>query len=275
MKNIILLAVVLTWFGTASSQEAKTNSLKISLKNKIDKRIDISTQGPSIYVEGYTGNEIIIEPYYPTILSKPSPPEAAGLSNITEMVHKRVKVAVQLPIKYVTIENAKTFSINLSPTEHKSILIKVPVNIHLRLSSHTVLPDGKISLKNLNGELEIYGTTPQIDVSNVSGPVTLRANGSYSNIVKTTQINWEHSGLTKSKPIFFISSGSADLDFLVSSDLKATFKTYSTNGKLYSDLNLLPVGLPSNGLLTSSLNGGGTLISISTSYGNIYIRKAK
>lgn len=259
-------------FGVSFSQE--TQRIVVSLKNKTDKLVYLSTQDASIYVEGYEGDEIIIEPFSPMASKKIIPEEARGLINVTALVHKRL----QLPKTELTqpkiTENVKTLMISLHQTNHTNLLIKVPINIHMRLSSHTSLPGATVSLKNLTGELELIGNTPLVEVGNVSGPVFIRSSASHnSNQINLAQIKWDVDS-DNTKPRFYISSGSADVNISLPANIKATIRVNSTYGKLFSDLNLVSVESSTKvkNQYTGSLNGGGALIFISTEYGNIYIK---
>jgi hypothetical protein len=274
MKHITILLAIILSFKAVSAQQP-SNQIKISLKDKKNKFIEINALNTSLYVEGYDGDEIIIEPYNVAVPTN-IPAEAGGLRNITALTNQ----VIPIPVEKITPsikEFPQAININISETNCKALLIKVPKAIHLKLQYVTKLPDDELSLKNLSGELELSGNAPLTEINNISGPVTLTSRSTSRSKIKISNIKWNTTNTDKSKFLLYLGSSADDFDISLPDDLKATLGINLAHGDIYSDLNLVPKFPESSALnyFKGELNGGGVNIIIITEYGNVFIRKQK
>jgi len=287
MKQSLLIITFIIIFKTTFAQQASP-IVKVSFKGKKDPFAELRISGfsswikqPSIYIEGYDGDNLTIEPYN-IIPSKTIQADTIGLRNVTSSIKvlypapsedapevKELPDRVQISIPTARIPGANAY---------KALLIKVPRNIHLKLLAGFILSDaGIISLKDLTGELEISGYASLIEINNISGPLSLSSSITTSSKIKISHIKWIKPPVDKEKTLLYISSQSSDIDISLPGDLKATFNISSTNGEIYSDLNLVRRHPASNVLnnFSGDLNGGGIPITIITNYGNVFLRKEK
>ena len=274
MKHIIIiLAIILSFTATFAQQQA--NQVRISLKNKKDSFVEIASLNSSLYVEGYNGNEVIIEPYNVPV-SKNIPAEANGLKNITALTNQLIPTPVEKITPSVK-EFPQGINIIIPETNYKALLIKVPQATHLKLKYLTKLSDAEVSLKNISGELEVSGNAPLTEIDNITGPLTLSSRSVVHSKIKISNVKWNASNADKNKFLLNLSSPADDFDIALPADLKASFSINSSYGNIYSDLNIVRKFPESNSLnyFSGDLNGGGVNIVIIADYGNVFIRKQK
>ncbi len=311
MKKIILIFAIVFSFKAVLAQEP-SKILNISLKDKKNKLVELQTYNEALYVEGYDGDELIIEPYNPPNDGKVSEEpfiknnfkwvdniklrgskgtlrgeQEAGLKDITALTN-RIPLIVETKAPVIR-ETEQLLLISTYPTAYKNLLVKIPRNTHFRLDFQDHFPDTKVSLKNLTGELEIRGTAPLIEVSNVSGALSLSSSSLsllshsiYSNLLNHPSINishikWDNDALINKKPLIFLSANTDDIDISLPADLKATVRINANYGDIYSDFDIVKKYPGSNELnaIYGDVNGGGPYIVIIANYGNVYLRKEK
>jgi hypothetical protein len=266
--------------------QSLSNKISISLKDKGDKFIKIRVLGGSAYAEGYDGDEIIIEPFTP-LVSKNVSAAASGLANITALTHKLPPAPFKGNNPQID-EVTTALQVMFRQTNAETVLIKVPRNVHFSIFLSTTFPDAKLSVKDLNGEIEVGGNASHVDVSNISGPLVCNLQGITNGSAKLTisHINWQDINVIRTnritsrlKEAVYITSGEHNIDISLPHDLKATVKAVANNGELYSDLNLVPIKpdltIASKNSFSGELNGGGVPIYIRSVYGDIFLRKEK
>ncbi len=277
MKYIILTITIVLSIKTVVAQKQNFVKVdlpvKLSLKEKKEKFAEIYTQEVSVYVEGYDGEDVSIEPY--VLPSEDSlPVQAAGLNNATALTGK----AVYRPNTASQVRDTPEFlQIFVGATGHKALLIKVPRNIHLKLSTTGYLQGNKISIKDFNGELEVGSSVALVEINNITGPLSLSSRYLGEAKIKIRDVKWSTSEKFKSRYALYISSYSAGIDIAVPDQLKATLSLHSNYGEVYSNLGIKPKFPESNSqnTIVSNMNGGGILIGVITEYGNIFLRKEK
>ena len=272
MKYIIIMLALFLSVKTLHAQQL----LKTSLKDKKDKFVQITTINTSIYVEGYDGDEIIIEPYHGVVIPKSIPGEALGFKNITALTN-RVNPGISGKMKPSAFELQQVINITVPESNYKALSIKIPKNTHLKLQYVNQAPDITVSLNNLSGELELNGAAYLTEINNISGPLTLSSRSTLRSKIKISNIKWKPTGLDKAKFLLYLSSPVNDFDIAIPEDLKATFEISAGHGNIYSDLNLVRKFPESNSLnyFQGDLNGGGVNVVVIAEYGNVFIRKQK
>ncbi len=298
MKPSILIIILIILVKTGFAQQDST-IVKYSFKGKKDPSVELKIYSASIYIQGYDGDELIIEPYNPPlnwrISEEPFIKKNAkwvdniklrasrgklgddGLKDITPMT-KNDPIYDNSFGKPVIKEYPQQVQISMQDIQHKALLIKLPRDIHLKLSAGFMQREIRmISLKDLTGELEIKGAAVLTELDNVTGPLTLSSDAMTSSKIIITHVKWYNSDTNPKKTSLFISSNAADIDISVPENIKATVNINTTNGEIYSDLNMVPKypasNIPNN--FSGDLNGGGTPITIGTNYGNVFLRKQK
>jgi hypothetical protein len=272
MKNILLIIGICTWFQAALAQSSK-NKIVVPVKDKSSKLLKIFTTGESVSVEGYDGDNVIIESL-PNNGDNKIPTEAAGLKNISPSQHIQPDTLVP-----VIFEKDKTLQINLLKESYSrsNFLIKIPQNIHFSLLTVSKLPHDKLSLKNLTGELEVKSGASSVNVSHITGPLVLIS----ENTDKLTNINvsnldWKLIPNVQDKPALYIVAPDGSVHLSLPGKANVTLCVKTTYGKLFTDLNFTPLTPP---LIKDSfygkLNSGGVPITIINQYGNVNVKKEK
>ncbi|MBW4888679.1 hypothetical protein KXQ82_03095 [Mucilaginibacter sp. HMF5004] len=267
---------------TATAQEFKTHiSKQFTLQQTASASVlAIYNVFGSIRVEGYNGNEVIIE-IDETIKSDNEGDLAAGKRDF-KMGFSQSKDSV---IAYVAAPYDSRPHINwrnnednrhINYTVKLDYVVKVPNNINLRVSTinnGTIdVKDvyGKLKVNNINGGITIANAKGVSDIHTVNGPVTVNYLAIPTDTCKYYTINGKME-------ITFPKNLSADMQFK------------SMNGKFYTDFDeveALPTQVTktqdkkANGT-TYKLNkntqvrvgAGGKLFKFETLNGNIYIKK--
>ncbi len=251
MKKSYLLIIFIYCFNNVSAQ----NNLKIPVRN-MEKHIAVVVWDASLDIEGYDGDELIIE--RTTFETKNEfSDKVAGLKNIP--LNDGLKEDSIITYK-IREDNKILFQINIT-SRFKNLHIKVPNNLKLfSITSNSLFPDTKIMLKNLKGNFEIAGLKCLIQVSKVTGPFSI---SNETGKIILSDIFWD---LSNKSSLYQVSSLHSDIDFFLPADLKSDLTLFTDHGEVFSDIKL------SEGL---KLNGGGLKLSITSRNGNIYLRKQK
>ncbi|UFH54012.1 hypothetical protein [Spirosoma sp. KNUC1025] len=259
MKKFLLLGFGLAWcLSTARAQDYKTK-----LTNSKDRKVTIEMDASQLKIEGYNGDEVIIQ----ASSGYEAPPERAkGLKPIynTAVDNSGIGLAVTQESGGLKIEKAARKQINYT--------IKLPRKVAI-LYQETNWHGSKITISNMDGDLEIRTNNSAIDLNNVMGPVVANTINGEVNIV--------YSGLSQEKPTA-ISTINGPIDITLPANAKANLKLSSIQGEMYTDFDLgvkntkdgmAKVGGGRN--IDGSTNGGGVEIQLKTINSNIYIRKQK
>jgi len=256
MKKINLLAAsIFCLVVSTSAQEYKVaisgnKTLKISEVNKVD-------------IEGYNGNEII---FSHAISGNNRPERAEGLTAIGAMgLEDNSGIGLSV--------NEKGDEIIVQPMTKRSgsrYLIKVPENVKIAYQ-HSSSYGSTFNVKDVSSELDVSTNHNSINLQNVTGPMTI-------NTVHG-KIEVDFSTVNQSNPISIVSVHGL-IDVSLPASTKAKVRMSSGWGELYTDLDIKfdqsEDELRSRSTKVSgTLNGGGVTIDLSSSHGNIYLRKAK
>lgn len=214
----------------------------------------------SISVEAYDGNEIILEPSS----SYKIPERAKGLKPINAM-GLTDNTGIGLSTKK---EGNTTFVYQVARNQDAKYTVKVPKGVMVKYKNSSIHGDDFYA-KNIITEMEIKTHGGDIKLSNITGPVT--ANTVHGNIeLSFTNLNQK---LPSS-----IASVHGDVDVAFPSAAKAALSIGTNWGEVYSDLDLEVEnqdGMKVYGAkkIKGTLNGGGVNISVSSTHGNVYLRK--
>ncbi len=146
----------------------------------------------------------------------------------------------------------------------------IPKTIDLIINSGNL---GDISITNFSSEIELQSNVGDIQLNNVTGPITANT--------ATGDINVIFTSVSQSSPISLRSS-TGDVDISIPSSTKANLELKSTMGTIYTDFD---IAIPKNDdnddmnvigatrKVETALNNGGVIINLSSSTGNVYLRK--
>ncbi len=254
MKKIITIVAALFCMSLLSTaQEFKIN--------KSSGKLSIYLSGATI--EGYNGNEIIISN---TSGRDEEDDRAKGLRVISgNGLDDNTGLGVNVTEKAGAVEIRQ-----VGRKDPNKLVIKVPKGITVFFQHDKVMNHSKVKFKNIENEIEVSCTYNDIDLDNVTGPMT----------VKTIygQIDAE-LGNTVKGPISIVSVYGR-VDVTMPTTLKANMSLSTPYGDIYaaSDFKfdiektdeMVRYGSSS---VKGKLNGGGTDISLKSNWGKIYLRK--
>jgi len=256
IKNRLLaLCVALFTITAVSAQE-----YKVQVQNTREGKLTLSEFSGDLPIEGYSGNEIIIEgnarkadnserakglkPIYP------GGTDNTGLGLSVEKNGNQVTIRCLLPITH-------------SAGNYK---IRVPDNFKVQVDNECG-KGRKVSVRNVKNEVEIKNCH-EVDVKGVSGPVVLSTISGDVNVVFTE--------IAKDKALS-IASISGEIDITMPAKAGVTVEMKTMSGSIYTDFDF-PAddkGLKkiSAGSIKAALNGGGPELKITNISGSIYLRK--
>ena len=214
-----------------------------------------------IHVEGYTGNEII---FSSTDRDRDKDERAQGLKEINSLgLEDNTGLGINVSEKgdIITVRPLKKMN---SP----KIKILVPKGVIVSYA-HESQYGGEVTLRNIEGEVEVSAQYNSVELENVSGPVT----------VKTIYGHVEASFDTNMKGPISIVSVYGYVDVTLPSATKANLKMSTSYGEIYVAPDF-KIEIDRQGDLVSEsdrvsgkINGGGINIDLSCNYGKVYLRK--
>ena len=252
----MLVSTTLLWcIGNLYAQE-----YKVKLGNS---KVAIEMAGSSIKIEGYNGDEVIIQG-----AGMEAPPERAkGLKPIynTAVDNTGLGLSVNQVNGVLKIEKASRKNVTYT--------IRVPKKAAVLYEQVNWSGGATISVSNTEGDIEIKTNNGDIKLNNVTGPIVANTTSGEIDVV--------FSALNQEKPTA-ISTISGEIDVTLPASAKANLHLRSINGEMYTDFDLgmksskdglSKVGGGNN--IEGAINGGGVEIQLKTISSNIYIRKQK
>ncbi|ARK12662.1 DUF4097 family beta strand repeat-containing protein [Fibrella sp. ES10-3-2-2] len=242
--------------------QGQAKEYKTRLANTADQKVTIMLDAGNLKIEGYNGNELIIQ----TTARIEAPPERAkGLRSLynSAVDNTGLGLAVTSENGGIRIENASRKTVPYT--------IRVPQKAAI-LYEQTNWGAGGVTVQNVDGDLEIRTKNGDINLLNVTGPVVANTTNGEVKVVYST--------LNQSKPTA-ISTISGAIDVSLPAATKANFKLSSINGEMYTDFDLgltKKDGLTRMGgghVINGAANGGGVDLQLKTISSDIYIRKQK
>ncbi|WP_080240425.1 DUF4097 family beta strand repeat-containing protein [Spirosoma rigui] len=258
MRKMLLVGIgCLCQWTVLFAQEYKTK-----LVNNGDQKITIMLDATNLKIEGYNGNEVIVQT---TAKMEPIPERAKGLRPLYNSAVDNTGLGLAVTPETGGIRIEKASRKNMPYT------IRVP-NKAAILYEQTNWGSGDVTVQNVEGDLEIRTKNGGISLLNVTGPVVANTTNGEVKIVYST--------LNQSKPTA-ISTISGAIDVTLPATAKATLKLSSITGEMYTDFDL---GLTKKDGLTrmggghainGTTNGGGVDLQLKTISSDIFIRKQK
>ena len=233
-------------------------------------KLDVSLVNGSITVTGYEGKDIIIDAQGEERKHREKETAPNGMKRLSAVNNLDVQAQ----------ENNNTVNIHGSPMKTTNLTIKVPMNsTGIKLST---VNNGNINASNLNGDLEIRNVNGYIKLSNIAGSVVANTvNGNVEVTFKSID--------AKAAMAFSTLNGKVDVTFPAS--LKANVKLKSDQGDIFTDFDVVteqrkPVVTKNTGekgmyslkmedWVYGKIAGGGPELLMKTTFGSLYIRKAK
>lgn len=251
------------------AQEAGKDQMTVPLSdpNKPYK-LDVHLVDGSITITGYEGKSIIVE--VASEKKKGGDHESGGGMH---QVSNGTNADIQAD------EHNNDVSVHGNAGRSVNLILKVPQNDgSFKIGT---VNNGDIIGSNLNGELEVSNVNGAIKLKNIAGSVV--ANTVNGNVIVTFK-----SIDPKAAMAYSTLNGNVDVTFPAS--LKASVKLKSDRGDIYTDFDVVtdqrkPEVTRSEGKgmynlkiedwVYGKIDGGGQQLIIKTTFGNVYIRKAK
>ena len=258
MKTFTVLIASLWW----SLPGVYAQEYRAKLTNAKDHKVTIEMDAGDLKIEGYNGDEVIIE-----ASGYEAPPERAkGLKALYNAAvdNSGIGLAVTPEKGGLKIEKATRKPINYT--------VRVPRKVAI-LYQQTNWLTGSLTIRNMDGDLEVRTNNGGISLQNVTGPVVANSTNGEIKVV--------YSSLSQEKPSA-ISTINGPVDITLPSNAKANMKLRSIHGEMYTDFDLAvknakeglaKIGGGNN--IDGAANGGGVELSLNTINSNIYIRKQK
>jgi hypothetical protein len=268
-KFLSTLTIALLFTSGVWAQDGKEQmSVPLSDPSKPYK-LDVHLVDGSITISGYEGKSVIIEAVSGEKRKNSEREGGGGMHRING--GNSADIQAEERNNEITISGNAGRAVNL--------VIKVPQN-EGTFKIGTV-NNGDITGSNLNGELEVTNVNGAIKLKNIAGSVV--ANTVNGNVVVTFR-----SIDPKAAMAFSTLNGNTDVTFPAS--LKANVKLKSDRGDVYTDFDVITdqhkpevTRSDSKGMYSlkiedwvyGKINSGGPQLMMKTTFGNIYIRKAK
>lgn len=253
----------------------------------------LSTTEPYIDIEGYDGDDILIE-----MVARAQniiPKEATGLKRIP--TGKKDNEANILNTKIQENKRLTNITITLPACNCERVKIKVPKNPVLYVQPQFFGREGKLAIKNINNEVQIGGWMPVIELSHIKG-FLLSTGGAHpgrrlADKIIITDVQWSNEPVRLSDFVrprdYTIGANNASIYLSIPDSLKANVVFRSKFGQVFSDLGVASVPVTNEllkpyedpfhkeaGFKALQLNGGGGLnMDIHSQSGNIYFIKQK
>jgi len=260
MKKYLMLSLSLfSGIMLAHAQEFKTK-----LANTKDRKVVIEMSGSDIKIEGHNSDEVVIT----ASSGFEAPPERAkGLKPLYYSAVDNSGVGLS-----VTTENG-VLKIEKASRKQVKYTVKLPRKVSVLYQETNWQGGSGISIKDMDGDLEIRTNTASINLVNVTGPVVANSTSGEVKVVYST--------LNQEKPTA-ISTVSGAIDVSLPASAKSSLKLRSINGEMYTDFDLgtksAKDGLSKVGggrNIEGTTNGGGVEIQLNTISSDIFIRKQK
>ncbi len=280
-KTIFIVSFILA----NSLALAQTPLFKVK-QYRADEPVTLTMSMVSANIEGYNGDEIIIETV-PS--SKVVPPEAAGLKQLPIPGRNKEDNLMRPRLQ----EDDYGMQIIIPQGNFSRLSIKVPQTILLFVKTNMNLNEDKIRINNINS-IDIEGILGSVEIKNVTNFVV--KGGGYhvgsraSGRVTLSDIKWTAAPVMvngrATNRTYIASSTNSDIEISVPKDAKVNMVFCSDYGRVFSNLGVDPVPASwrdsskfveffryEQPLKTLLPNGRGVNVIIKSVFGNIYFKK--
>jgi hypothetical protein len=298
-SRLIGLCILFAAAGISlSGQQSSSDRAVVNFSNPAKPgRVEVELPAGTITVRGYEGKEVIVEARWREKLLTARDKEVdAALETLRQEEKSEEEKAKEkaLAEKAKGMKPIQVESSGLVVEEEENVIrveteswkraadltIQVPYSTSLQLGCGEA---GGIIVERVDGEIEVHSSDGGIILTGVSGPVVADSSDGEIKVV--------FGKLNLAKPMS-LSSSDGDIDITLPADAKASLKMKTGEGKIFTDfdINLTPsqqkkeederkeggrYRLAFEKTSLGLINGGGVEIQLTTSDGNIFIRKAK
>lgn len=220
MKTTAILMGALIVVHSLSAQDSKTYKTKFAGAGK---SLLMNIDAKQLDIEGYNGDEVIIEASNIPELPK----EADGLRPLSSAGVENTNTGLSADI------NGNTLSIN-SVMKGKAIYkIRVPkeVAITVKKRNSCSCNEAGMSIKGMEGPLEINTNYEEITLLDVTGPIVAHSNQGKIKVIFDEKM--------PDKPSSIVSYGD-HVDVTIPEKAKLLLSVSSSNGNMFTDLDLKP-----------------------------------
>lgn len=214
-----------------------------------------------VVIEGYSGNEII---FSSKDGKRDDDERAKGLRSISGMgLEDNTGLGLSVVDKGGIIEVQQ-----LKKMDGPDVTIKVPKGVVVYYT-HSSPYGREVDFKNVESEIEVSTVHSGVNLTNVSGPMT----------VKTVHGNIEASLSTNIKNPVSIVSVHGHVDLAIPVATKANLKLGTVYGEIFVDPDFkIDIEKKDNMVkysdnVAGKINGGGLDITLSSTHDNVYLRK--
>lgn len=253
-----------------------------------------------VVIEGYKGDEVIIS----TLVEVPAEtndPRAAGLTRINRTgLPDNTGLGISIKEDGTITEISGT-----GATSRDTVFIKIPSQLSISVKGVAVWSGGDLTVKNVQGEIEMFNTRGDVSLIDVTGPVSVSTlgniearfsapvTGPVSLISNTGFVDVALPATTKANiemnAFFGELLAAEDLMLTIKSPSKPTAEQVPVSTTMDSTqrrsaawgLSMEQFGrsvqnslFTGNNHVKGTMNGGGEHIILKTNYGKIYLRKA-
>ncbi|MBL7105435.1 MAG: hypothetical protein ISS18_13995 [Bacteroidales bacterium] len=255
--GVVIFAIASTFAKAQNYELAVTNGQKIVVKGLLGK----------IIIKSHSGTKLLIE----TKGYKDVPEKAKGLKEIYGggIDNTGIGLSVKESGKIIMIGGASKRS------EDAKYTFFVPDNVSMKIDYSSPFGYDDIEVADFSGELEVEMLNAGINLTDVTGPLTIHTiNGDIKAVFHK---------LNQKSPSS-ITSINGNVEITVPASTPANLKLGTMNGEIYTDCDIkfenknkkgdeemIMIGGHSN--TEGKLNGGGVEMTLSSINGSIYLRK--
>lgn len=213
-----------------------------------------------VEVEGYSGNEVIIEPSGEYKI----PERAKGLRPINGL-GLADNTGVGLAVKDEGKDHKVVYQV--ARNADAKYKVKVPKGVKIRYSNSSIHGEDFYA-KNISEEMEVQTHGGDIKLIDVTGPISVSSVHGDIDVVFST--------VTQQLPSS-IATVHGDLDVTIPSSTNADATISTSWGEVYSDLDIKvenPEGMKVYGSkkINGKLGSGGVKLALSSTHGNVFLR---
>ncbi len=265
MKNI--LPLILLAFVLALPAQLRAQEYKMKFNSPTNRKVVLDMRGSDVTVEGYDGDELIIKG---SGNFEESPATAQALRQGLRPVYSGGAMDNTRLGLAVTQTAANTIRIARTSRSDGHYTVRVPRQTDVAFAQDAWGGSDDLTMRDIAGRIEVSLKSGDLRLLNVSGPVVANT------ISGDIQVKFN---ATPSQPCA-VSSVSGNVDVSVPASAKLTLSMRSISGEIYTDFDLNLGG--GNGLrhvggqtVDGRANGGGTVLSLKTISGDVFLRKTK
>jgi hypothetical protein len=224
MQKFMFFVCTLAIVSSSYAQETKTYKTKF---NGAGKSIVLNIDAKQLDIEGYNGDDVVIEasglPEVPKEADGLRPLSAAGVEN------------TNIGLSVNANGNILTISTVMKGKAVYKLKIPKELGVSVKKRNSCSCNETGMSISGIEGGLEINTNYEDITLLDVSGPVVANSHQGKIKVVFSDKM--------PDKPSSIVSYGD-HVDVTVSENAKILFSVLSSNGNMFTDLDLKPYTAP-------------------------------